>query len=167
MKTYLKDYATTADKYSVIQFPRHMLSEGWQLQFPFFNNAFWFQFSLELSKVNSKEFKDFQLPNQREQIKDEGIRQKKVCVRYYTVIFVSYLRNQTYLVEHEGDEALFEDQGQVGPFVPTASLNFCVLWLNNEGPIDLKYKDQAVSYHNVPEGTMAELWFFRVNNMVT
>lgn len=53
--------------------------------------------------------------------------------------------------------ALFEDKGKVGRGFLTASFCFGHLWLNNEGPIDLKGRNReklkATGWMNVPEGT--------------
>ena len=59
---------------------------------------------------------------------------------HYDDIFVSNLGNQKYLVEHEGDVALFELKGKVGRGSLTISDSFGILWLNNEGSIDLRDK---------------------------
>lgn len=43
-----------------------------------------------------------------------------------------------YLVEHEGDSALLEGEGQVGRVSLTTSYGGGHIGLNNEGPIGLK-----------------------------
>lgn len=66
------------------------------------------------------------------------------------------LGRQKYLVEHEGDEALFEDKGKGGCGFLTTSLWFGQLWLNNEGSIGLKDKQREIRQldgHLAPESS--------------
>ncbi len=50
------------------------------------------------------------------------------------------LGSQKYLVEHEGDVALFEDKGKVGRGLLTTSCYIGHMGLDNEGSIGLKDK---------------------------
>lgn len=55
-------------------------------------------------------------------------------------MFVSNQEQLKYLVEYEGDEALFEGKGQVGPGFITNSYAFGLFWLNDEGFLRLKQR---------------------------
>lgn len=154
--------------------PCHMLLEqARQLNFPFSNNSY-----LIPVPAWSYQFKPFIIHQKNtewvncvnvtvfncsrvlvkcqisvsEQVKDKALTSLPLAIgssQQYTAIFVINLGHWKYLVEHEGDEALFEDEGEVGLGSLTWSFYFGDIWLNNEGSTVLKDKQRDIKQLDV------------------
>lgn len=70
----------------------------------------------------------------------QGLISLPSLLQHHCGIFLTNLRNQKYLVEHESDDTLVEDKGKIGLGSLTTAFCFGHLWLNNESSIDLKGK---------------------------